>query len=104
MRKLAFMMAVLFGLAAFPLLAHGGGAHLKGTLSAIASEQITVKDADGHESEAKITPQTRFMRGKTVGKRDDLHPGDRVIVHTRKKGDGLEAVEVHYGGAPQKAH
>lgn len=99
MRKQALWMAAVFGLAAFPLLAHGGGAHLKGTVSAIASEQIAVKDADGHVSEAKITPQTRFIRGKMVGKRDDLHQGDRVVVHTRKKGDGLEAVEIHFGAA-----
>jgi hypothetical protein len=43
------------------------------------------------------------MRGKAVGKREELHPGDRVVVHTRKKGDGLEAVEVHYGTAAKKA-
>ncbi len=103
MKKQAFMMVVLLGLAASPLLAHGGGAHLKGTVSAIASDQITVKDADGHESEAKITPQTRFMRGKAVGKREELHQGNRVVVHTRKKGDALEAVEVHYGATAKKA-
>jgi hypothetical protein len=97
MKKQALMLAVFLGLAASPLLAHGGGAHLKGTVSAIASDQITVKDADGHEEQAKITPQTRFMRGKTVGKREDLHQGDRVVVHTRKQGAGLEAVEIHYG-------
>ncbi|GAC1535831.1 MAG: hypothetical protein NVS2B9_01300 [Myxococcales bacterium] len=103
MRRQALMMAVVLGLAAPRLLAHGGGAHLKGTVSAITSEQIAVKDADGHESEAKISPQTRFMHGKAVGKRDDLHQGDRVVVHTRKKGDGLEAVEIHYGDRAKKA-
>jgi len=46
---------------------------------------------------AKITPQTRYIRSKAVGNREDLHQGDRVVVHTRKKGDGLEAVEVRYG-------
>ena len=103
MRKQALRMVLVFGLAAFPLLAHGGGEHLKGTVSAIGPERIAVKDADGHESVAAITPQTRFLRGKAVGKRDDLHPGDRVVVHTRKSGDGLEAVEVHSGGAARKA-
>ena len=103
MKRWALMTAVFLGLAASPLLAHGGGPHLKGTVSAIAPDQITVKDTDGRESQAKITPQTRFMRGKAVGKREDLHQGDRIVVHTRKQGDGLEAVEVHYGAAPKKA-
>jgi hypothetical protein len=102
MKKQALTIAVFLGLAASPLLAHGGGSHLKGTVSAVAADQITVKDADGHESQAKITPQTRFMRGKAVGKQADLHQGDRVVVHTRKQGDGLEAVEVHYGAAQKR--
>jgi hypothetical protein len=103
MKKQALMMAVLVGLAASPLLAHGGGPHLKGTVTGITADQITMKDAEGHESQAKITPQTHFLRGKAVGKRDDLHQGDRVVVHTRKKGDSLEAVEVHYGATAKKA-
>ena len=102
MKKQALMMAVFLGLAASPLLAHGGGAHLKGTVSAVAPDQITVKDTDGHESQAKITAQTRFLRGKAVGKREDLHEGDRVVVHTHKQGDGLEAVEVHYGATRKR--
>jgi len=102
MKKRALMMAVFLGLAAFPVLAHGGGPHLKGTISAIAQDQITVKDAEHHEWQAKITPQTRFIRSKAVGNRGDLHQGDRVVVHTRKKGDGLEAVEVRYGATRKR--
>jgi hypothetical protein len=102
MKKLAPIMAVFLGLAAFPVIAHGGGPHLKGTVSAIAPHQITVKEADGHEWQAEITPQTRFVRSKAVGNREDLHQGDRVVVHTRKKGDGLEAVEVRYGATRKR--
>jgi hypothetical protein len=102
MKKLALMVAVFLGLAASPVLAHGGGPHLKGTISAIAPDQIIVKDADNHEWQAKITPQTRFIRSKAAGNLEDLHPGDRVVVHTRKMGDGLEAVEVRYGAAPKR--
>src|SRR5882724_4530352 len=102
MKRQALMMAMFLGLAALPALAHGGGPHLKGTISAISADQVTVKDADGHESQAKITPQTRFIRSKAVGSREDLHQGDRVVVHTRKKGDGLEAVEVRYGATRKR--
>jgi hypothetical protein len=102
MKKLASLMALFLGLAAFPVLAHGGGPHLKGTVSAIAPDQITVKDADNREWQAKITPQTRFSRWKAVGNREDLHQGDRVVVHTRKKGDGLEAIEVRYGATRKR--
>src|SRR5437016_4747903 len=97
MKKQAWMMALFLALAASPVLAHGGGPHLRGTVAAISADQITVKDADGREWQAKIMPQTRFKRWKAVGHREDLHPGDRVVVHTRKKGDELEAIEVRYG-------
>jgi hypothetical protein len=103
MKKQALMMALFLGLAALPSLAHGGGPHLKGTVSANAADQITVKRLDGHDSQATVTSETRFMRGKAVGKREELHQGDRVVVHTRKKGDTLEAVEIHYGAAAKKA-
>jgi hypothetical protein len=102
MKRRALMTAVFLGLAASPLLAHGGGPHLRGTVSAIAPDQITVKDAGGRESQVKITPQTLFMQGKAMGKPEDLHQGDRVVVHTRRKADGLEAVEVHYGAARRR--
>ena len=102
MKKQALMTAVFLGLAAVPVLAHGGGPHLKGTVSAIGPDQITVKDADNHEWQAKITPETRFIRSKAVGNRDDLHQGDRVMVHTRKQGVGLEAVEVRYGATRKR--
>jgi len=102
MKKQALMMAEFLGLAASPVLAHGGGPHLKGTISAIAPDQIAAKDADNHEWQATITPQTRFIRSKAVVKREDLHQGDRVVVHTRKKGDALEAVEVRYGATRKR--
>jgi hypothetical protein len=102
MMKQALMTAVFLGLAASPVLAHGGGPHLKGTVSAISADQITVKDADGREWQATITARTRFIRSKAVGNREDLHQGDRVVVHTHKKGDGLEAVEVRYGATRKR--
>jgi len=79
-----------------PALAHGGGPHLKGTVSAVSAEQITVEADGGKPASAKITPETRFVRGKAEGKREDLKHGDRVVVHTRKRGDALEALEIRY--------
>jgi hypothetical protein len=100
LKKQALMMAICVGLATAPLLAHGGP-HLKGTVLAIGADEIKVKDADGHESQAKITPTTKFVSGKGPGNKDEIGQGARVIVHTRKKGDTLEALEVHYG-SPRK--
>jgi hypothetical protein len=96
MRRKILAFAFLLELCGTAALAHGGGPHLKGTAAAISADQITVEGTDGRSTVAKITPQTRFIAGKAVGKREDLKQGDRVIVHTRKQGDGLEAIEVRY--------
>ncbi len=98
MRWTILAIAFLLGLAAPVALAHGGGPHLKGTVSAITADQITVEGDEGRPTSAKITPDTRFVRGKAKGKREDLKQGDRVVVHTRKQGDALEALEVRYTG------
>ena len=97
MRKQALMMAVWVGLAASPLLAHGGAPHLKGTVLEITADEIKGKGVDGRDSQATITAETKFVRGKAPGNKDDLKQGDRVVVHTRKRGEGLEAVEIHSG-------
>jgi len=94
-RRTILAMAFLLGLAATEALAHGDGPRLMGTVSQISADQITV-EAEGRPAVAKITPETRFIRGEAVGKREDLKQGDRVVVHTRRKGDALEAIEVRY--------
>lgn len=88
---------LLMALLAFPLFAHGGGAHLRGVVSSVAADRIVVKTTDGALVEAKITPETLFVRGKApVGWRD-LKPGERVVVHARGHGKSLEAREVEAG-------
>jgi len=96
MMRTILAVVLVLALAGSAALAHGGGPHLKGTVSAITADQITVAGAEGQAAVAKITPDTRFVRGKAVGKREDLKQGDRVVVHTRKHGDALEAIEVRY--------
>jgi hypothetical protein len=95
MKRTILAIALLLGPLS-PALAHGGGPHLKGTVSAISAEQITVEADGGKPASAKIMPETRFVRGKVQGKREDLKQGDRVVVHTRKHGDALEALEIRY--------
>jgi hypothetical protein len=95
MKWILLSIALLLGPLS-PAFAHGGGPHLKGTVSAISTEQITVEAEGGKPASAKITPETRFVRGNAEGKREDLKRGDRVVVHTRKHGDALEALEIRY--------
>ena len=98
MQRRMLSLALLLGLATSEAFAHGGSAHLKGTIAAISADRVTVKAADGDEASATITKQTLFVRGHAPGKQEDLKQGDRVVVHTRKNDGALEAVEIHSGG------
>lgn len=97
MRRPFPLFVVLAGFAALSVMAHQGGTHVKGTLSAVTEDHITVKDTAGHESEIKLTPQTQFLRGDATVVRSDLKQGERLVVHARKKGASLEATEVRLG-------
>jgi len=101
MRASSFLLVGILGLAAMPSAAHEGGVHLKGVVGAIDAQQITVQAADGHKSDVRITERTQFIRGKEQGKREDLKPGDRVVVHARKRGDQLEATEIRFAAQRQ---
>ena len=103
MQRRLLTFAILFGLASPPVVAHGGGAHLKGTISALSAESVTIKAAGGSAEEAKITDHTVFMRGKAAGKASDLKVGDRVVVHTHKEGNTVEATEIHYATRSKSA-
>jgi hypothetical protein len=102
MRRKFPLFAMLGGLVAFPIMPHEGGVHVKGTVSAVTEQHITVKDTAGRESEIKLTEQTQFLRGGAPVARSDLRQGERVIVHARKEGASLEATEVRVGTAGRK--
>lgn len=89
-------------LLAFPLFAHGGGAHLKGVVSAIAADAITVQTPEGELRTARITRDTLFVRGKAPATWQEVKRGERVVVHARGHGAALEAREVQLPPARTK--
>ena len=93
---------IALALATSPVFAHEGGTHLKGTVLSAAADQLTVKSADGHETTLTVTEKTRFMRGSAPASLAEVKKGERVVIHARKAGSGLEAAEVHLGAHPAK--
>jgi hypothetical protein len=77
--------------------AHGGGEHVLGTVAATSSHSITVKTRSGETTEVELTQATKFMRSEAAVTLADVHPGDRVVVHTRKQAGKLVAIEVQLG-------
>ena len=102
MRKILLALAVLLGAATSPVVAHEGGLHVKGTVTSVSAEQITVKGADGHESKVAVTNTTVFVRGNVPAKAADVKEGERVVIHSRRTNGALEATEVRLKARPAR--
>jgi hypothetical protein len=93
MRKLT-TLAATFTLVLLPsvLLAHGGGTHVRGTVTAADSTHIEVKTEDGHTVSIPVNASTKYFRGKEAATAADAVVGSRAVVHRDKDGN---ATEVH---------
>ncbi len=92
---------VLFAIAAAAAVAtaaraHQGGVDVRGVVQAVAPDRIEVATANGLRAFG-LTSATEFVKAGAPGRREDVRPGDRVVVHGRARGGGLEAVRVEIG-------
>jgi hypothetical protein len=97
MRK---VFALAAALATAPAAAHDPkGDRALGVVESVTPERIVVKANDGHALEFAVTPKTRFVRGTKPARADDVRVGERAVVHGKKAGERVEAVEVKLGAA-----
>ena len=82
--------------------AHEGGVDVRGVVKAVTPEGVEVATAKEVRAFA-ITPATEFVRGGAPARREDVRPGDRVVVHGRERGGRTEAVLVKIGAPPPPA-
>ena len=94
----ASMLLALCAAAATPLSAHEGGHDVRGTVTSVGTEELTVKTTRGEEKFI-LTPGTSFVKDGAPAAAQDLKPSDRVVVHSKKKGERLEAVKVEFKSA-----
>lgn len=95
-------LLVALALAASPGFAHEGGVHVKGTVTAVSADQIKVQGADGKETAVKVTERTHLVRGGAPSRVADVKEGERIVIHARRQGSGLEAIEVHLGAGGKR--
>ncbi len=93
------IVMLLAALAAVPASAHEKGGRAIGVVAAVAPERIVVKTSDGHEVSFGVTPETRFLRGGKPARAEDVKVGERAVVHGKRAGEGLQALEVKVGPA-----
>jgi hypothetical protein len=97
MNRAARFLAVVAALAAAPALGHERADRALGVVESVTAEQIVLKGRDGHPVSFAVTPETRFVRGGKPAKPGDVRVGERAVVHGKKAGARVEAVEVKLG-------
>src|ERR1700693_673141 len=101
MKARVLVLFVCISLAAVAALAHGGEAHVIGTVSKVTADSITVKTTANKMVTVGVVPATTFMMGKMAMKIDGLKVGDRVVIHAKEPKEGtLVADTVDFAATP----
>jgi ABC-type sugar transport system substrate-binding protein len=93
--SLALVSTCLAATVAFAALAHEGGHDVRGVVTAVTKDELTVATKKGAEHFA-LTPQTEFVKDGSPASAQDLRQSDRVVVHSKPNGDRLEAIKVEF--------
>jgi hypothetical protein len=95
---------LLLALALTPLVAfaHGGLEHVRGTVTKISDQSVTVTTTAGKTVEVLLDAQTTYARADKTIQKSDLKVGDRVVIHAAEKGTTLTAHTVEVGTSPSK--
>jgi hypothetical protein len=95
-RLRAASMALALGLTA-AVQAHEGGHDVRGVVSAVSADELTVKTSRDEERFA-LTADTEFVKNGKPAAARDLKPSQRVVVHSKKQNGRMEAIKVQLGG------
>ncbi len=94
------LITLLTVAAAAPARAHDGHEHrIMGTVTAAATDQLTLEDTTGKAVTVVVTKDTRVTRGKDPMKAEAIAPGTRVVVTavTDKNRTTARAIQVAPG-------
>jgi len=99
-RKIALGICAIFVFATL-VQAHGGGAHLMGTITAVDAKTVTIKDKDGKTIAVNLDKETKYVRDKRPASTADLKVGTRVVIHAKmdEKTKAYTAQEVDLAAA-----
>src|SRR5712692_2454967 len=99
MKRLIALAAsiVLAGTIAF---AHGGNEHVRGVVTQISAQSITVQTSDKATKTLTLTDKTTFRRSGKAAHLADVKVGDRVVIDVPEKTTSALLIQI---GAPAKA-
>ena len=95
----AWVAALVFvlGVAGVALAHDEHGTEVKGTIKSLTAEKLEVTATDGDVVEFMVGEGTKFLRGTTVVRREDVALGERAIVKYHEMGEMKHALEVKLG-------
>ncbi len=99
LRNFTLVLTVL-SLSAF---AHEGAHGMKGTVTAITDNTITIETTAKKTQIIHFDVKTTFTKSGTVATAKDLKVGDRVIIEAHDMEGKMHAVKVRFGKAAKKA-
>lgn len=100
-KKLGLTILLITALAAMAF-AHGGGEHIKGKVTAIGENSITIETPAKESKTVGFDATTKFEKSGAAATVKDLKVGDRVVVDIHEMGGKLHATVVRFG-VPKKA-
>jgi hypothetical protein len=97
MKQLCIFVASLIVSAAV-VFGHEGNEHVRGVVTQVAPQSITVQTTDNKARTLTLTAKTTFQQNKKAARLADLRVGDRVVVDVPPKTN--DALLIQIGTAP----
>ena len=102
MKRLATLITSL-ALSGTLVFAHEGNDHVRGVVTELSPQSITVQTTDKKTTTLKVTGKTTFKLGGKTAQLADLKVGDRVVVDVPPKSSEALLVQIGTAAAAQTA-
>jgi len=99
MKQLLSIIALVLAVGA-GALAHNGNDHVRGTITQVSAQSVTVQLADKTTKTLSISAKTEFESSGKPGHLADVKVGDRVVIDVPEHGSSALLIKV--GTAPKK--
>jgi hypothetical protein len=99
MKQLLSVIAIVLALSA-GAIAHNGNDHVRGVVTAVSAQSVTVQLADKSTKTLSISAKTEFDASGKPGHLADVKVGDRVVIDVPEHGSNALLIKV--GAAAKK--
>ena len=99
MKQLLSVIALVLAISA-GALAHNGNDHVRGTVTQVSAQSVTVQLADKTSKTLTISAKTEFETAGKPGHLADVKVGDRVVIDVPEHGSSALLIKV--GTIPKK--